>query len=226
MSTGNLVIDPTFIAPQDWCDGATTWPAGVSVEDSSIFVAAYGAVSLAFYPPASGGEIVVGAGQIAVGNVLAFSGYIFPMSTLLAGHPYFGLLDYNGTLLVDALPNSTGLAAGTYTVAAGVTSIRPVFNFNGCEFAPALPSRLGWSAGHAYAVGAQIDPANGYVYQCIVAGTSGSSQPTWPTPAGWLPGSPNPIPLTVVADGSSCVWSCVAWQGSTMALSNPYIAVL
>lgn len=149
MSTGNLVIDPTFIAPQDWCDGATTWPAGVSVEDSSIFVAAYGAVSLAFYPPASGGEIVVGAGQIAVGNVLAFSGYIFPMSTLLAGHPYFGLLDYNGTLLVDALPNSTGLAAGTYTVAAGVTSIRPVFNFNGCEFAPALPSRLGWSAGHA-----------------------------------------------------------------------------
>jgi hypothetical protein len=224
VSTGNLVIDPVFDSPVDWYNGAASWPAGVIAENSEIIVMAYGTVSLSFYPP-TGSEIVVGAGQIAVGNVLAYSGYIRPMSTLLAGHPYFGLLDHNGTLLVDALPNSTGLAAGTYTVAGGVTSIRPVFNFNGCQFAPAMPSRASWNGQYGYAVNAQIDPQNGYIYQAIVGGTSGSSQPTWPTPSGWSPGSSNPIPLTVVADGS-VVWSCVAWQGDTMTLGEPYIAVL
>jgi len=38
----------------------------------------------------------------------------------------------------------------------------------------------------AYSVGDVVRPAtgNGYVYQCIVAGTSGGSAPTWPTTIG------------------------------------------
>ena len=228
MSSGNLVIDPTFLAPQDWCNGASSWPAGVSVENSEIVVIAIGALSLQFYPP-TGSEIVVGAGQIAAGNTLAFSGYMYPTTALGGGSPYFGLLDHSGTLLASAIPlgpshPNPGLASGTYTVAAGVVSIRPVFSLSGVTFVEADPGRAGWAASHPYALNAQVDPSNGYLYQAIVAGTSGGSAPTWPTPSGWSPGSSNPIPLTVVADGS-VVWSCVAWQGSIMTLGSPVIEV-
>jgi hypothetical protein len=40
-----------------------------------------------------------------------------------------------------------------------------------------------WQASHAYALGAVVTPtvSNGHYYLCIAAGTSGSSEPTWPT---------------------------------------------
>jgi hypothetical protein len=100
-----------------------------------------------------------------------------------------------------------------------------VFSLNGVTFVEANPGRPGWYAELPYAVNAQVDPGNGYLYQAIVAGTAGSTQPTWPTPAGWSPGSSKPIPYTVVTDGG-VTWSCVAWQGRTMMLGAPYIAVL
>jgi hypothetical protein len=301
MATGNLVIDPTFIAPQDWYNGGPSWPTGVITENSEIVVMAYGAMTLQFYPP-TGSEIVVGAGQINVGDTLAFSGYMYPETAVGSGSPYFGLLDHNASLLASAIPlgpshPTPGLASGTYVVAAGVVSIRPVFSLNGVTFVEANPGRSAWAASHAYAANAQVDPGNGFLYQAIVAGTSGSSQPTWPTPAGLVPTPTQPIPpgwvsitttgttnagynwltsvgsttgveigwvaigagipnnatvigivgstvylsalctsdssgevvtfapLTVVTDGG-VTWSCVAWQGRTMMLGAPYIAVL
>jgi hypothetical protein len=234
VSSGNLVIDPTFIAPQDWCNGAASWPstftlatglgASVSTESEQIFLTAYGTIGLSFNPP-TGSEIVVGAGQIKVGDTLAFSAYVGPWSRLIEGSPYFGLLDHNGALLASAGPDNVGVAAGTYTVAAGVVSIRPVFYLVSVSLPTANPGRSAWAASHAYAVNAQVDPGNGYLYQCIVAGTSGGTQPTWPTPTGWVPSTGDSIPLTVVTDGG-VTWSCVAWQGDTIMLGNPYIAVL
>lgn len=40
-----------------------------------------------------------------------------------------------------------------------------------------------WAAGTAYAVGDTVEPTvqNGYRYVCTTAGTSGSSEPSWPT---------------------------------------------
>jgi len=42
-----------------------------------------------------------------------------------------------------------------------------------------------WAATTAYAVGQVIRPTtgNGHLYKCITAGTTGSSEPTWPTTA-------------------------------------------
>jgi type IV pilus assembly protein PilY1 len=102
-----------------------------------------------------------------------------------------------------------------------------------CSWVCAQHARAAWQANHAYTAGGSAGPypwpdqiiAGGYLWQCATSGTSGSTQPTWPTPAGWSPGSSKPIPYTVVTDGG-VTWSCVAWQGNTMMLSDPYIAVL
>lgn len=43
-----------------------------------------------------------------------------------------------------------------------------------------------WAAGTGYSVGQLVIPtsADGYIFQCVVAGTSGGSAPTWPTVVG------------------------------------------
>jgi phage tail sheath gpL-like len=46
-----------------------------------------------------------------------------------------------------------------------------------------LTAPADWTGSHAYAVGDLVKPttANGHWYVCVLAGTSGSSAPTWPT---------------------------------------------
>ncbi len=55
-----------------------------------------------------------------------------------------------------------------------------------------------WAASTAYAVNSYVKPTtwNEYIYQCTVAGTAGSSEPTWPTAAG-----------STVVD-NSVTWTC------------------
>ena len=55
-----------------------------------------------------------------------------------------------------------------------------------------------WQASTDYAVGDKVVPTsdNTYYYECTVAGTSGSSEPTWPTTVG-----------DTVTDGS-VTWEC------------------
>lgn len=62
-----------------------------------------------------------------------------------------------------------------------------------------------WAASIAYALGAVRRPTtpNGYVYTATAAGTSGASQPTWPTVIG----------NTVVDNGVT--WTCSAEQDLT-----------
>lgn len=64
---------------------------------------------------------------------------------------------------------------------------------------------VGWKASTVYAQGATVvpDPRNGYFYKVTTAGTSGATQPTWPTGTGGT-----------VTDGGTLVWTrqeTVAW---------------
>lgn len=67
-----------------------------------------------------------------------------------------------------------------------------------CAGVTVSPYGATWVATTAYTVGQFTVPttANGYYYKCTTAGTSASSQPTWPTTLG-----------TTVTDGS-VVWTC------------------
>jgi hypothetical protein len=79
------------------------------------------------------------------------------------------------------------------------------------NFANRANTPAAWLANHAYGVASNgtatavglVQPtvANGFVYRCIVAGTTGSTQPTWPTTVG-----------ATVADGT------VTWECHTLAM--------
>jgi hypothetical protein len=49
---------------------------------------------------------------------------------------------------------------------------------------PMSAAPAAWQASHAYSLGNQITDSNGQVQQCVTAGTSGSSAPTWGTGLG------------------------------------------
>jgi len=88
-----------------------------------------------------------------------------------------------------------------------------------------LDSGVNWAAATAYQVGRIRRPtvANGYIYQCIIAGTSGGSEPTWPTTVGavvadntatWVC-KPLPIPGDLIE--ASCEFALSGWTGSALA---------
>lgn len=74
----------------------------------------------------------------------------------------------------------TNEVTGTGYTAAGATVTSPTMTYT------AAASATAWQASHAYAVNDTVRKVsnNGHVYRCIVAGTSSSSEPTWPTGPG------------------------------------------
>ena len=58
-----------------------------------------------------------------------------------------------------------------------------------------------WSSSTAFVVGQRVNPTtyNGFTYECVTSGTTGGSQPTWPTTIN-----------STVADGG-VTWNCIAY---------------
>ncbi len=63
---------------------------------------------------------------------------------------------------------------------------------------PIQQAQKAWAASTAYTVGQQVVPtaANGFAYVCTAPGTTGTTQPAWPTTL-----------ATTVVDGT-CTWMC------------------
>lgn len=115
----------------------------------------------------------------------------------------------NTTDMTGVAPNSSSsIVVGEFDINCNGPEIAGTTNF-----APGTGSRVGlhfpiatyqppaWAATHAYvsvipySVVQPVTP-NGFVYVCTVAGTSGSSEPTWPTSIN-----------ATVTDGT-CTWRC------------------
>lgn len=63
-----------------------------------------------------------------------------------------------------------------------------------------------WAATTAYALGDRVQPVtpNGFVYECTTAGTSGGSEPTWPT-----------TPIGDTVNDGTCVWTLISNKHET-----------
>jgi len=77
---------------------------------------------------------------------------------------------------IGATQNGPDIASSSY---APETGGRVGLHFPNANYTP--PS---WAANHAYVLADEITPGNGYTYIVQTAGTSGASQPTWPTAPG------------------------------------------
>jgi len=95
-------------------------------------------------------------------------------------------------LLKEGISNLIDLICGLGTPTAWNNANARIGVGDGDEGAPT------WAASTAYAVGDKVVPTtkNGNIYECTTAGTSGTTEPTWPTTEG-----------ATVTDGS-VVWTC------------------
>lgn len=85
------------------------------------------------------------------------------------------------------------------TIVEAVTSTQP----SGPDFISPLPSIATWTASTAYSVGTLVKPttATGYKYECTTAGTSGATEPTWPTT------------INQTVNDGTVVWTCRSAAG-------------
>lgn len=157
--------------PQVFADSSTSNQAtrGVFGTTTSISVDAFGVVTIVTSPP-HGIPTNVNAGA----------------NVVISG---FGLLNsvYNGTFPIIQVVNANTIkvrnltAIGTGATSGGtffITSV-PIYS----TFVPAFPT---WTTAVNYAVNSIVVPtvSNGHFYKAVQGGTSGGSQPTFPTGTG------------------------------------------
>jgi hypothetical protein len=151
---------------------------------------AYGAkgITSAATITSSRSDAAATATQLAIGNVTDYSGL----------PPVSGQLDYGLNLQFQA--NGPEAASTGYAPGGGARTFL-VLNPGPTQM------QNNWQPTHSYALGVIIVPtvANNLTYVCIAPGTSGSTEPTWPTDGGG----------TVVDSG-------VTWQTSNGTILHPW----
>jgi prepilin-type N-terminal cleavage/methylation domain-containing protein len=107
----------------------------------------------------------------------------------------------SGPAFVCTTTGTSGATQPTWPVTAGATVTDGSVGWTACigPFSPELAPRA-WAGGTAYSIGASVfgTSSQSATFLCTQAGTSGGTQPAWPTSLG-----------TTVTDGS-VVWTAVA----------------
>lgn len=136
-----------------------------------------------------------------------------------------GLLtaSYTPSLNVDAFWSdiNTNETTGTGYSAGGIAIASPTTTFTAANsWATAAATST------AYTAGAVVRPSsgNGYLYRCIVSGTSGGSAPTWPTVIGQTV-TDGTVTWTTIGTGIT-VLGCTdpSWSASGGALTARFAA--
>lgn len=127
------------------------------------------------------------------------------------------LASYSTTLAATAAAGATSVSlvavAGTLqpneTIMFGAVTAKP--HESALVNSVTTPTYSAWQGTHAYLVGATVVPtvANGHFYTATAPGTSGSTEPTWPTDG------------STVSDGSGAL----VWQDSGPIISTVTLAV-
>jgi phage tail sheath gpL-like len=94
---------------------------------------------------------------------------------------------------------------------SGANNRLPAYRQPICIIAPRIATPAGWVTLHEYSLGDKVAPVtpNGYYYICVVAGTSGASEPAWPAAGG------------TVVDGYTCTWREYVDASEIVAVHTP-----
>jgi hypothetical protein len=94
--------------------------------------------------------------------------------------------------------------------------MQPILDGNNPPSLEDPPTPVAWAATTAYTVGQSVLDANNNIQVCTVAGTSGSTAPTWATAVG-----------STTADSSPLVWTCAGpswvWKASATTVLDQQI---
>jgi hypothetical protein len=164
-------------------DGTVTWQYGttldtqisraISIGDSDDGAVSYGAAMIVTSPVYDAILEFSGATLDTVFNPKAAA------IRLAADMP----IDFSGNLALPGISQNNHTLRYTHGVGFPYDPDNSGFGRFSYQTVPTSPA---WAASTAYPQGVYVTPssANGFIYGCLIAGTSGATQPAWPTIVG------------------------------------------
>jgi endoglucanase Acf2 len=119
-----------------------------------------------------------------IGTVIPFTGASFDLNASMSGTR---VISCNAFAVINTVPYTTPSTYNTYQVYAVFGPKGSTWTLNDSQY---VAQQVGpfpvWQSNHAYSTGSPVQPtvSNGFYYIPTPGGTSGSTEPTWPTTEG------------------------------------------